>query len=200
MRRKILAFVFAAAVIGLLAGTLSVYAAPADRSTSDVQRFSDDSTVDGSLSKLVRTDRGVSMTIHTSDLDPGPHTNWWVIFNNPAACSGGVCGEDDVFVFDNGNLIGTPGVNLSILRAAGNIVGNNGVGNFAGHLNVGDTTEQIGGSGNGLENPRGAEIHLIVRSHEGKVTPGEVDDQIHTVNGGCPPNTCTDVQFAIHMP
>jgi hypothetical protein len=44
-------------------------------------------------SSLVGNDNGVAMTIHTIGL-PGDiaDTVWWVVFNNPAACSHGMGG------------------------------------------------------------------------------------------------------------
>ena len=50
--------------------------------------------------------------------------------------------------------------------------------------------------GEGLTDSFEAEIHLIARTH-GEVIPGVVQQQITTFNGGCPPNDCLDVQFAV---
>ena len=62
------------------------------------------SRVDGvGTSTLVRNDNGVAMTIHTVGLPAGTaDTVWWVIFNNPSACSHGMgglrCGAGDLSV------------------------------------------------------------------------------------------------------
>ena len=181
------------AVVVLLVGVLAVQAAPAQRSSVPMHPAGDPHTdIEGRSSALVRTDNGVSMTIHTSGLDAGAYTIWWVIFNDPSQCSDEECGEDDVLPPP-----GNEDAGVSVLRATGHVVGKSGKGNFGAGLSVGDTSEALWGPG--LTNPRGAEIHLIVRSH-GEVIPGEVNDQIHTVNGGCPPNECVDVQMALHQP
>ncbi|NIT57155.1 MAG: hypothetical protein GWN00_13245, partial [Aliifodinibius sp.] len=64
----------------------------------------------------------------------------------------------------------------------------------------------------GLENPLGAEVHLVVRTHE-EAIPEFLPDMIRTFNGGCTyppgvptnfgapgPNACEDIQFSIHQP
>ena len=65
---------------------------------ADVHRFEDLSIVEGADAYLVRMEHGVYMHVTTDGLEPGHAvTMWWVVFNNPAACSGDECGEDDVF-------------------------------------------------------------------------------------------------------
>lgn len=154
----------------------------------EVRRFSDDSVVVGARSTLVRNDAGVRMTIHTSDLESGAaYTVWWVVFNNPGACDGG-CDADD---------FGNPAVGASVVFATGHVLPPTGVGNFADHLKVGDTRGALFGAG--LQAPRGAEIHLVIRSH-GAPIPGLVHEQISSVEGGCHVNVCEDTQFAAHHP
>ncbi len=181
-------------VVSGLFSAQSSLADPAQIDESEVGRFADGSLVDGASSMLVRTDDGVTMTIHTSDLEPGAaYTVWWVIFNDPAMCSDGVCGMNDLLPFG-----GSPAVMSSVVRATGHVIGNNGVGDFAAHLEEGNPLGQVL-FGPGLLDARGAEIHLVVRSH-GQPIPGLVDEQISMFNGGCKVNTCTDVQFTIHQP
>jgi hypothetical protein len=182
---------------GLISQSGTATAGRAEISQSNVYRFADNSAVNRASSKLVRTDSGVSMTIQTNDLPPAAFTNWWVVFNNPEFCQfpsavDGICGGND---FPPPFGAGDPAVEVDFIFATGNVVGNNGKGGFAAHLQEGD----LGGSllGIGLLDARKAEIHLVVRSHGDKV-PGLVSQQIHTINGGCPPNACVDVQFAIH--
>jgi hypothetical protein len=171
---------------------------------SDVYDESD--TVVGT-SQLVRTANGVAMNLRTTGLDPGAaHTVWWVIFNNPEFCADG-CGPDDL---GNSNVLAT------VLWATGHVIGNNGVGDFAAHLTVEDTSGDsfpidFPGDVVGLINPLGAVIHLVVRTH-GSPIPGQVKEQISTYNGGgctdfSPPNfddnpndACRDYQFAVHEP
>lgn len=51
--------------------------------------------------------------------------------------------------------------------------------------------------GNELLDAKGAEIHFVIRTH-GQAIPDLVDEQISTLNGGCPPNTCSNVLMAKH--
>jgi hypothetical protein len=148
--------------------------------------------VEGSSATLVRTKKGVTMIIHTSGLDPGPHTVWWFIYNNPEHCATDPCRFVD---FDN------PDVQATTLYATGHVISNNGVGNFAAYLAEGDISgytvppnlpEQ---DVLGLVDARKAQIQLGVRSH-GQRIPGMVKKQISTFNGGCPPNSCENVQYS----
>ncbi|MGH7466055.1 MAG: hypothetical protein ACREK1_12815, partial [Longimicrobiales bacterium] len=86
------------------------------------------------------------------------------------------------------------------LYTAGSVVGGTGEAVFGGRRNVGDNDGSLFGPDSpGLLEPMGAEIHFIVRGH-GPVIPGRVREMTSTVNGGCPPNTCEDLQMAIHQP
>ena len=159
----------------------------ASRDSVDVHMLPSFAVVPGSSSMLVRNDNGVTGTVHTDGLTAGnAYTMWFVVFNNPGACVGG-CGADD---------LGRAGVQASVVFGTGHVVGGEG-NNFAGWLGVGDTDGAI--SGPGLLHPRTAEIHLIIRNH-GAAIPGLIDEQISSFNGGCPPNTCGNVQAAAHMP
>ena len=190
--------------------------AAATHSTSDVYGFPPpDGRVPGAgaTAKLTRNDTGVTMNMHTSNLEPGvAYTNWWVVFNNPDACLfatgiAGDCGEGDIFL-PNGtpNFAQWDAAQISVLFATGHVIGGNGVGNFSAHLSENDTSGAVFGFG--LTTAEEAEIHIIVRSH-GEPIPGMVADQIHTLNGGCTPatggtvvdgNDCADHQFAIFPP
>jgi len=158
--------------------------------------------VEGSSATLVRTDTGLTMTIHTSGLDPGAaYTVWWVIYNNPQHCATDPCTFADL---DNADVQGT------ILNATGHVIGNNGVGNFAAHLAEGDTSGlslpvAFPGDTVGLVDARKAQILVGVRSH-GQPIPGMVKEQTSMYNGGgChdlesdppafdPTDACEDVQ------
>jgi hypothetical protein len=187
---------FVAMAVLIVSGMLWVQnglAEPASISEGEeLQRFSDGSIVAGSSSTLVRTDKGVTMTIHTSDLVPGAvHTVWWFIYNNPEECAEETCADPD---FAN------PAVQATTLYATGHVIGNNGVGNFAAYLAEGDTSgHSVPPNAPGdvvfwLVDARKAQIQLGVRSH-GQPIPGMVKDQISTFNGGCPPNSCVNEQF-----
>ncbi len=174
-------------------------------STSDVRMLSDGSIVPDARSELIRTDEGVTMDLHASEL-PAKNavTVWWVIFNTPENCtqghSGLRCGAGD---------LGNPATNASVIFAAGSVSSAKGKASFGAHLSVGDTKGcQTGLPCNGgLINPMGADIHLIVRDH-GPIIPELLHEQLSTFGGGCNnappgtgtpgPNTCKDMQFSAH--
>jgi hypothetical protein len=58
------------------------------------------------------------------------------------------------------------------------------------------------GTAEGLLNPLRAEIHLVTRSHGSAFLndPVMLNQQLNLFNGGCPPNTCVNLQASIHRP
>lgn len=183
--------------MAMAAIALQVQAAPASRDTVDMQVLATGAAVAPGVatSTLVRNDNGVGMTIHTVGLPAGTaDTVWWVIFNDPSACSHGTgglrCGVADLFA---------PAVMASVQFAAGHIVGPDGVGDYGGYLREGDTSGCASPAlpCSGLASARTADVHLVVRTH-GAPIPGSIDEQIHSFNGGCPPNMCRNVQASPH--
>lgn len=149
-------------------------------------------TVPGASSKLVRTNRGVSMSLNTNDLSPGAYTIWWLVFNNPDECTNPI--PDTDLLCSPGADFAT-GVDASVLFATGNVVDEDREGGFAAHLKKGDDSGALFGPG--LLNPRGAEIHLDVKWH-GEVKPEMMPAQIMTA-GACN-GSCKDLQAAGHTP
>lgn len=155
---------------------------------------------------LVRSKQGVEVRVATSGLDmQTSYTVWWVIFNNPAACThpnailGVSCGGPD---------LPNPAVQAAVIYAAGFVTGLGDSGNISAHLEAGsvpagadvtpDGTASQLNPGNGF----GAEIHVVVRSH-GPTTPGSVDQQVGSFNGGCQPVpnvSCANKQAAVFPP
>ena len=180
--------------------------------SSVMHNFSDASVIDGTEATLIRLDGGVHITIDTVGLSPGHAvTAWFVVFNNPENCSGGECGEDDIFILDGDgkfilNADGTPPVNMdgikaaniSVHRAAGIIIDDSGRSVFMGSLVVGDVSEAI--FGGGLVDTHVAEVHIVIRDHK-DVIADSANDMVNSLNGGCPgdfPNApCEDLQFAV---
>jgi hypothetical protein len=156
---------------------------------------SDGSVVEGAYSRLVRLASGVSITLHTSDLDvESAYSLWVVIFNNPAGCSE-PCGNDDLT-----NAAAEPSARFGV----GHLIGQSGKGSFGAHIPAGNTGEGLPAAppppfGPGLLNPLGAEIHLVLRTH-GPAAPASLPEQIASFNGGCPPNTCENRQVSVHKP
>jgi hypothetical protein len=172
--------------------------------------------VEGARAKLVTNDNGIHMTLRTSGLEAGhAYTIWWVIFNAPENCDGGMFGGQlltcvPADVLRPGNHAVVAG---EVAYATGHVVGGSGNASFAASLRTGPVPG--GWYGNGLTNPRGADIHLVLMDH-GPAIPGLVANQISTLRGGCTdasvplafppiahadgipgPNTCRLSQFAV---
>lgn len=158
----------AGVAVALVALTLPL-AAQADRATKqvvDVTGWNDHipaptPDVVGEAS-LVRTDSGISMTFRSTGLPAGePVTIWWILIEDGALSSGQF--------------------------AAGHVIGNDGVGNFAGHLAEGDTSGCFHPAFPcaGLKDSTTATVILLARVH-GPMDPGRVPVQIHTSEAGGP--------------
>jgi len=174
-------------VISTLSG-LTAQADPASISSSQVVSLPGFAVVAGASSKIVRNDNGVTVSVSTT-VDPATYTMWMLLWNDPSQCDG------------SDGLVCDPAVDTMdcVLFVAGHVVGNNGTLNYTGHRRVFDSSGAIGPfeCADGLTNPQGAAIHLIIRSHGPKL-PGQVNLQISTVGGGCDVNDCADVQAAAH--
>ena len=144
--------------------------------------------IEDASATLTRMQDGVELNLDTTLPGEATYTVWWLIFNNPESCVDG-CGVDD---------LRTSSVNASVFWAAGDITGIDGKASFNSKLPVGFLPSGLDRVlfGPGLSDPFSAEIHNIVRSH-GPVISGLEKEQISTFNGGCPPNICADLQFAV---
>lgn len=161
--------------------------------TAAAHLFPDGPTKEGASSTLVRNNAGVTATILSPNLTVGDvYTVWWVIFNQPAKCSGGVCNLDDVVPFP-----GNAAAGVSLAYGTGQVIPSSGRGNFAAHLAVGDTTGAMFGPG--LVDPLGAVIHVVLRTH-GPVIPAMLDEQLSSFAGACSVNTCANEVIAEHNP
>jgi hypothetical protein len=145
----------------------------------------------GSGSILVRTKEGIGATLHTFGLVPGNvYTLWVAVFNNPKGCATTPCSPPD---FAN------PAAQGALFFGTGQIAGADGTVDFGAFRAVGDPSGKAEGTAEALEKPFKAEIHLAIRSHgPPSADPAVLHEQLTTFNGGCPPNTCMTVQFALH--
>jgi hypothetical protein len=144
---------------------------------------------------LSRSNEGVFGTISTSHITPGNVvTLWWAIFNNPRACAGATCAPSD---------LNNPAVYGSLQYGGGYLVGINGRADFGGYLGVGDNTgfhflpmfPNMPNPAPGLVDPKGAEIHLVIRDHgPASSDPGTLQQQLTTFGTG------TNIQAAIFKP
>jgi hypothetical protein len=133
-------------------------------------------TIENASALLLTDDEGASMSVRTSLLTPGhAYTAWWVIVNKPESCAVRPCTPTDI-------LSNTEVVEADIGYADGLVADDRGTGNFAAYLPVGDLTDHW--FGNGLTNPRGAEIHIVIHDH-GPVIPELATNMLMTYRGGC---------------
>jgi len=165
--------------------------------------------IDGGHATLRRGYDYIQFNLHTTGLPPGAYTIWYVIFNDPSSCSEG-CGENDLLLPKTG-----------VVWATGKVVGENGIGNFRDKLYVGErrdpgTQEAVLGEAleSPLYDPKGAEVHLIVKYHgPASDDPHVLYEQTHTILGSCGPEDgansfdagdfgiqCFDPQAAIFFP
>jgi len=149
---------------------------------------------DGAVSTIIRDDRGVTIAVHTENLDPGPHTVWALVWNSPENCTSG---NGDVTCIPPPNGSDPP---ESVMFGAGGIVGASGRGNFGFRINVGDTSDvRAGAVQAGLTDALGAEIHVIVVDHQ-EIIPGEIQEQLRNPgDSGCG-GPCPVAQVAAHVP
>ena len=155
---------------------------------SNAQNF-DTGVVEPGFGTHKRNADSVEIDVHLRDLTAGNAvTVWAVIFNTPAGCEG-PCDGGDVFP-------GGPANAAVIWSGIGGVV--NSGGNFNGSSTIGETPAGAPGQilFGYLADAEGAEIHYVVQDH------GEASDdaatlllQTTTFFGGCPPNTCVDIQF-----
>ena len=144
----------------------------------------------GAGSQLTRDKDAIFGIISTKGLTPGwVYTAWFGIFNNPDACATRPCSGAD---FAN------PAVMGSRVNFGGKLIGPDGSATYAGFLAIGDTTSAFDGPG--LLDPKHAEIHMVIRSHGPALMGTAFSDQLSLFNGGCPPNTCVNVQASPHAP
>ena len=160
--------------------------------TLPVRVIADQSVVPTGGTMLVRTANGVFMTYNTAGLVPGTvATAWFGIFNTPAGCATNPCSPAD---FANPNAHG------ALVYGGGRIIGADGTATFGGFRAVGDTAGVFNGTAGRLILPLTAEIHLVVRTHGAASTdPAVLTQQLTTFTGGCPPNTCANLQTSVHQ-
>jgi hypothetical protein len=196
----------------MMVASVAVAAGHLQPSTTDVQDtlwFADETNA-GGKSILTRTDTMITSTVEAANLVPGNvHTIWFVVFNNPGACSGGECGEDDIFDGPDLNEEGIVNAQIGIGNATGNIAKADGTAEFGGVLRSGDyaaTGHQLlfpaGLEGDELlldGNTEGAEVHIIIQDHGNARGGPQLLNQLSYVDTGCTPY-CADIQFSVHQP
>lgn len=196
MKQRSWIFALSVSLFGIGAGLATAPATAAGNAavtTSAAHAFPTGPVKAGASSTLVRNSNGATTTFLSPGLAVGEvYTLWWVIFNHPENCSGGVCNLDDVLPFP-----GNAAAGVSLLYGGGHVIPTSGRGNFADHLAVGDTSGAMFGPG--LIDPLNAVVHVVLRTH-GPVIPDLLDEQLSTFGGGCQVNACANQFSAEHEP
>ncbi len=219
MKARLITFGTVLVAIMMIAGAAIAGFGPTPSTTDgqELANFADGSDAGDGVSHLTRTSGEALVVVEAEGLNAGEvHTLWWVVFNNPSACTDNECGEDDIFL-PSGDL-NVPQVlaaRIAIGNATGNIAKSDGTIELGARLKAyapgaaqADDGHQIlfvpstfGGEGNNLltVRPNNAEIHVIVQGH-GQARGGpQILKQLSEVEFGCTPN-CVDLQFAVHAP
>ena len=161
-----------------------------------------------SHSTLTRTARGATATMNLAEIRPAnAFTLWWVVFNNPGACSARPCLPED---------LGNPDTEPSFFGA-----GSGRVSDEFGHVRL--EAGIVAGAGlpedvddvffgEGLTAPLTAEVQLVVRDHGNVVDladDGELEAALsQLLGGGCPfvvtdnpdEHDCREPAIAFHLP
>lgn len=207
-RRLSLLAATAALVLGPLA---PASAGPAEHRSADANWHLQSGTgaVAGSHASLTVTDAGVAFRWHAVQLNPGhAYTVWVVVVNEPGECLSTPCSAGDVLF--------NADARADVTYGGGHVVGRSGRSSFGGRVPVGDWP--AGWLGNGLTDPRGAEVHLVLNDH-GPALSAYLPSMIASYRGGCTdaslpgvfpptafadgepgPNTCRLYQTVIPMP
>jgi hypothetical protein len=164
--------------------------------------------IEGATATVLSTEEGIAIRFAAQNLEVNhAYTLWVAIINNPEACSSNPCGPD---------ILGNPdGVQSEMLQGDSLLYTEDAIMEFTAFIPVGNAPEGEGWFGNGLTNPMGAEIHLVVQDH-GELIPEMAGTMLNTVRGGCMdesvpppypdnakadgepgPNTCRAIQTAI---
>lgn len=174
--------VIALGFAGLAVAALPAAAEPATRSTTPVFWHMQSGNPHGSPvgggaeAELVRTAGGISYSVQTNQLRAGhAYTVWVVVINNPEACAADPCSPQDILL--------TPSTNAQVTYGTGHAVGMSGMAGVGGYLQRGPLPEGWL-AGRGLENPLGAEVHLVLNDH-GPTLPEFMPEMIQTYRAGC---------------
>ena len=163
--------------------------------------------IEGGTATLVSTKDGIAARFVTTNLEENhAYTLWVAMINNPEACSAHPCPGPEVL----GN---TDAVQSEMVQGDSLLYSKDAHMEFTTFIPAGDVPD--GWYGNGLTNPMGAEIHLVVQDH-GELIPDMATTMLNTVRGGCTdesvpppypdvakadgepgPNTCRGIQVAV---
>lgn len=132
--------------------------------------------IEGASATVMTSEEGIFALLKTQELEENHvYTMWVVIINNPEACDNSPCTAADVIgKSDEVQSEATWGDSMIYTEDARM--------EFTAYVPAGDVHEPW--FGNGLSNPLGAEIHIVVNDH-GEVIPELVTSMLNTYRGGC---------------
>lgn len=216
---RILARTLVIADVALLGVAAPQVAVAASQDKQPLFEFATGDPVAGAFSKLDRSASAIATKVRTSATAGDVVTMWYVIFNQPAACSDGVCGEDDIFLggdpsqgFDFTQINAAEvsvvfGGDGAVVNPGGRLALNGGL--AEGAVPSGENQVVIGraedgalvpGPVTGLQDATGAEVHVVLQDHgPAQADPDLLAAQMSGFNTACNP-VCTDIQFAMHLP
>ncbi len=159
--------------------------------------FNTDEMVNGAT-LLIRDyhDRSVRATVTSQALEPNwAYSIWVAVFNNPEHCLMPYeCALGD---------LGDAMVRASVFYGGGLVADAGGAGSTSFVIPWGRTNREIFAAGDwGLQHPKKAEIHIVLRSHGVAGEAGPVATQIGTANEACPSmdaGGCINEFASIHL-
>jgi len=163
--------------------------------------------IEGATATVIATEDGIAVRFATQELEENhAYTLWVAMMNNPEACSVRPCPGPETLM--NSDLIET-----EVTQGSGLLYSDNTRMELTAFIPVGDVEDSW--FENGLTNPTGAEIHLVLMDH-GELIPEMAVEMLNTTRGGCTdesvpppypdnakadgepgPNTCRGMQLAI---
>jgi hypothetical protein len=172
---------------------------------SDHVIFGSDETVFGTTT-LIRDFRNcvIDVEISTHSLEPDwAYSIWIAVFNKPERCATpNRCAVSDLEIFG-----GDPAIKASVFWGGGFIADGNGAANTSLKILPGRTSRELFANTKnyGLQSFKGAEIHVVLRSHGLAGMWGPVSEQIGTANMACPPSPpdgpgCVNEFASFHPP
>lgn len=170
----ILLVLFAAGVWGqdMMSESMQVTNAPVETHASQ----GDVAVIEGGSAMLVSNENGIFAHMVTDNLEDGHvYTLWMVMINNPEACEASPCTAPEIL----GN---SDALQSEVTWGDGILISDDGRAEFTAYVPAGDVQEAW--YGNGLTNPTGAEVHLVINDH-GELLPDMAAEMLNTYRGGC---------------
>jgi hypothetical protein len=178
-RRALLATVLAVAAVGFALASPS-QAGNHITQTAGVNwhpNSGNSGTVDGATAEITRSRHGIRYRIDTTSLNPGhAYSVWFVVINDPALCTTSPCAASQFLTDPAADAQVTWGQEGEVGRA-------DGTARFRARIDAGPLLDgwlRV----QGLDDPMGAEIHLVLNDH-GPVLPGLEREMLSTYRAGC---------------